>query len=346
MTRDNVMKAAILLSVVAVATLPQVALGKDERWEIAKGVYMPEVSLGHPDPFGTGNETASAMKWFELGGTGIDTAYNYHNQDQVGAGFRASGVPRETAFITSKITCPPDEISPSVTPEGALAAVEVCLRELQLDYVDLMLLHFPCKTGHQDTIKAWKGLQEAHAKGLVRAIGVSNFKQADLDAVLSVGGTPPAVNQVLFSIGMHDDALLAYTASLGARLEAYSPLRHVDFEAPALKAAAAAHGKSAAQVALRWVNQQGVLLATSPGENVDFIKADLELHSFTLSDEEMKALGAIEAPPLTPPPPAAQTSIDILDKKASTDSEQTSTTSPARALGLGAPGQNNGRQTV
>eukprot|EP00242_Pyramimonas_sp_CCMP2087_P000923 CAMPEP_0198228966 /NCGR_PEP_ID=MMETSP1445-20131203/113876_1 /TAXON_ID=36898 /ORGANISM="Pyramimonas sp., Strain CCMP2087" /LENGTH=296 /DNA_ID=CAMNT_0043909403 /DNA_START=722 /DNA_END=1612 /DNA_ORIENTATION=- len=253
---------------------------------------MPQVSLGHPDD--GGNETTSALNWFEVGGTGIDTAFNYYNQDQVGEAFRQSGVTREKVFITTKITCPPDPIPGPVTPQKALAAVKRNLGELGMDYVDLMLLHFPCTTGLEDTLAAWRGLQDAQAQGLVRAVGVSNFMREHLDAVMALGGTPPAVNQCNMSIGSHDDDLIAYTKSLGITFQAYSPLRHMSLLVPVISRVAAAHGVSNAQVALRWINQQGVLLATSPGLNEEFMAADLDLGAFTLTEEEMSTLGALQ----------------------------------------------------
>lgn len=128
---------------------------------------MQVVSLGHPDD--GGNETTSALKWLRLGGEGIDTAYVYGNQREVGEAFRQSGVARDSVFITTKIPCPPTNSSDPVTPAMAVAAVELDLRELGLEYADLLLLHWPCKAGQADTRAAWLGLQHALERKLVRA---------------------------------------------------------------------------------------------------------------------------------------------------------------------------------
>jgi len=273
------------------------ARSSGERWEIARldgePVLMPVVNLGHPDD--GGNETTSALKWLELGGDGIDTAYVYRNQQEVGEAFRRSGRARDGVFITTKIPCPPHaNSSQPVTPEMAVAAVEEDLRELGMDYADLMLLHWPCKTGRvEDTQAAWLGLQRALQKKLVRAIGVSNFQPADLDAVLALGGEGPAVNQCQMSVGSHDDVQRQYTQQHRITYQAYSPLRHVQFSNPVLSGVARAHGVTVAQVALRWVMQQGVLLATSPGQSEEFMRADLDLTSFTLTEHEMASLSAL-----------------------------------------------------
>lgn len=159
-----------------------------------------------------------------------------------------------------------------------------------------MLLHEPCES-HAGTAASWRALQLAHAKGLARAIGVSNFAQADLAAAIdgakALGGVLPAVNQCSMSIGHRDQPLIAYCKQLGITYEAYSPLRHVDLSDARIGAVAKAHGKSAAQVALRWVIQQDVPLATSPGASKQFALQDLELDSFTLTPDEMDALSAL-----------------------------------------------------
>jgi len=269
-------------------------------WEIASGVCMPTVNLGHPDDGGT--ELDSALKWLKLGGVGIDTALVYNNQDQVGAAVRQSKVPRDKIFITTKIPCPPDAKLPPwdpppgegrMSPEKALEAVREDLRQLDVEFVDLMLLHFPCKSGTSDTIEMWKGLQEALAQNLTRAIGVSNFNSSDLDAVISVGGAKPAVNQCQMSIGSHDDATIAYTKQLGIYYEAYSPLRRINLSTPLLVSIAKAHGKSPAQVALKWINQQGVIIATSPGVNEKYMLQAFDLDNFSLTSEEMISLSEL-----------------------------------------------------
>ena len=256
--------------------------------EIEPGVMMPLLSAGHPDD-GT-SESGQAELWFKLGGRGIDTAYSYHNQADVGKAVRESGLNRTDIFITSKIN--PGRYDGSCTVANTVAAVQEDLKELNLPYVDLMLIHFPCPTLAQTKL-AWQGLEQILQQKLARSIGVSNFKKDDLDAVLSLGGSVPALNQCAMSIGAHDDATIAYCKSLNITYEAYSPLRKVDLGGAAITGIAKAHGVSTAQVALRWVDQLEVQIAVSPGTNQQYAKEDLALRSFELTSGEVEALSAL-----------------------------------------------------
>jgi diketogulonate reductase-like aldo/keto reductase len=244
---------------------------------------MPYVSLGHPDD--NSSEASDLAMWLKLGGVGIDTAWIYRNQKAVAQGFERSGRSRESVFVTTKISCMP-------SGEMALRFVKEDLRELRMDYVDLMLVHEPCDS-LDGTRATWRALQLAQSSGLARAIGVSNFAPRDMEACRGVGGAPIAVNQCRMSVGYRDAATLAYCQAHGITYEAYSPLRHVDLHDARIGAIAQAHGKSAAQVALRWVIQQGVPLATSPGSSEAFSEQDLALDSFALSEEEMRTLAGI-----------------------------------------------------
>ena len=229
-----------------------------------------------------------------MGGRGLDTAFDYHNQDQVAAGVKAvmaKGVGREELFITTKI-------SPTTcSREAALQAVQEDVKELAGIKPDLVLHHFPCSGGrhHSSGTNAavWQGLQDALAQGLTRAIGVSNYAASDIDEVLAVGGVPPAVNQCQMSIGSHDDATIKYCQQHKITYEAYSPLRRVDLTDSRITKVASNHNATTAQVALRWINQQGVVIATSPGSNREYAVADLAIGDFKLGDDEMSSLSAI-----------------------------------------------------
>lgn len=256
-------------------------------FEIAPGVMMPAVSLGHPDD--EGSESASAELWIKLGGIGIDTAFDYHNQDQVGQALKAAasmGRNRSSIFITTKIS--PD----SCTAAAALAAVKEDLKEMAIDQADLVLHHFPCSTAAGNKA-IWIGLNHAKTAGLTRAIGVSNYKQKDIEGILALELGKPAVNQCSMGVGNHDDATIKYCQSVGVVYESYSPLRHLDFKNTKLNTIATAHSVSAAQVALRWVTQLDCPVATSPGINKEYSIEDLSLGNFTLSKAEMDILSAI-----------------------------------------------------
>ena len=269
--------------------------------EIAPGVEMPAISLGHPDD---GSPTiVAASDWFNLGGRGIDTAYSYHNQDQIGAAIRAyiaKGGKRNDIFVTTKIN--PARYGDCSEQSAKFSIIED-LKELGLPSVDLMLLALPCpdKDGNQ---AVWKALMEAKKKGLTRAIGVSNFRMVDIDSMLEAGGDYPAINQCLMSVDHHDDPMISYCDLHNITYEAYSPLRHVDLDDKRIQSIAAAHNVSSAQVCLRWIAQQGVQIATSPGSSKEYALEDLTIFDFTLTGTEMKELSKI-APPRPPPPPAS-----------------------------------------
>jgi len=256
-------------------------------FEIAPNVVMPGINAGHPDDNST--ETNAALDWLKSGGRGIDTAYDYHNQDQVGEAIRQSGIARENLFITTKI-------SPLVirTAENALNAVKTDLKELKLDYVDLVLHHFPFEN-EKDNVEIWKGLEMALEQNLTRSIGVSNYVEKDLKAILALKSVVPAVNQAQMSVGSHDDDTISFCKSHGITYEAYSPLRHVNLTDSRLMSIADKHGVSTAQVCLRWIVQQDVVIATSPGVNMEFVDADLELGTFSLSKDEMDILSSMSS---------------------------------------------------
>ena len=157
-----------------------------------------------------------------------------------------------------------------------------------------MLVHWPCST-MEETIKTYRALEAFHAAGKARAIGVSNFNVSQLRQLLAAATVPPAVNQCEFSIGNHDDDALDFCKAHNITYEAYSPLgglSHVDVLGDAdVQAIARRHNKSAAQVALRWVVQQGVPFVTA-AMNPTFMVEDLDLFDFELGGDEMDTLAA------------------------------------------------------
>ena len=217
----------------------------------------------------------------------------YYNQAKIAAGVKSAiakgTVKREDLFITTKIS------PKQCTREAALAAVQEDIKELGGLTPDLVLHHFPCERHHASgsNVKLWQGLQDALKQGLTRSIGVSNYLEEHLTPVLAAGGVPPAVNQCQMSIGSHDDATIAFCKAHNITYEAYSPLKHLDFSDPRITAVASAHKVQPAAVALRWINQQGVVVATSPGSNREYAVEDLAIGDFTLTDDEMAALSKI-----------------------------------------------------
>ena len=257
------------------------------------GVHFPYVSLGTGSGMiEKGNVCEDATStWLsaDVGGTAIDTAYVYNDQANVTRGIRDVQPPlaREDYFLTTK--CPP----------GTTNEVRRCIADnlelLQTTYVDVLLVHWPSSTDAQATLASWKAVQEAFVNGTARAIGVSSFLQADLEMIINEAGTPlPDINQASLSIGEHDDATIAYCASVGIVYESFSPLRKgevLDYQE--VVDIAAAHGVSPAQVALKWIVQGGFPLPTAV-TNQDYMIEDLDLWSWgNLTDAEMATLSAI-----------------------------------------------------
>jgi len=228
-----------------------------QQLQIAPTMCMPFVSDGDGmkhDP--AVNDTLEISRWLAAGGRGIDTAWSYdhggygRSQRQMGVAIAASKLPRADLFVTTKIPC-------GDNASAVAALIEYDLQQLMLPFVDLLLIHTPsnCKTAAA-LAETWAAIEGALAKKQVRAIGVSNFKQANLDALMKTAKVKPAVNQIAFSVGVLDSSTIAASAALGITVEAYSPLGHTG--APVMKnavvvATAKALGKSAAQVALRYI---------------------------------------------------------------------------------------------
>ena len=265
---------------------------------IGAGVEMPRVSLGHPDGPGKLNESEALELWLSVGGVGVDTAYSYMNQKSVGEAVRASGKPRSDVFLTTKIPgC--------VGFEKANQYIKEDLQQLGMDYVDLLLIHFPLVTRYppvratdKQIIETWRALENALHNNLTRAIGVSNFNASDVGVILNAGLTTPSVNQCELSVGYHDDETVHFCLEHGITYEAYSPLgRGGDYPGckrndTRIEEIATAHNKSFAQVCLRWIVQQNLTLAvSSTKESHD--EENLDIFDFSLSESEMEVLSSI-----------------------------------------------------
>jgi len=251
--------------------------------EISKGVFMPLLNLGNYDL------SSNSTLFLEVGGRGIDTALTYGDKSLAEAGnaVRHSKVPRNDVFVTNKIPCGRG------TRGSPALDIEHSFQVLDLDYVDLLLMHWPCHTS-QETEQVWKAMEPLVAQGKARAIGVSNFKSTDLERLLSYAKVKPAINQCEFSVGHHDDATVKTCKDSGITYSAYSPLGGINnpfdvHHSKDVNDVAAAHNKSWAQVALRWVVQQGVV-AVSATTSESHMRGDLEIFDFSLTEDEMRRL--------------------------------------------------------
>jgi 2,5-diketo-D-gluconate reductase A len=229
-----------------------------------------------------GPETENAVRWaLELGYRHIDTAQAYENEESVGRAIRASGVPREEIFITTKFR--PRSKDPA-------ARAEESLRRLGVDQLDLYIVHWP---GGGPTW-AWPGMEQAKERGYARSIGVSNFSIKDLDAVIELAETPPVLNQVQFSAIKYRRELLDACEERNVVLEAYSPLGTGKYLSDRRIAEVAERvGRTPAQVLLRWCLERNVPVIPKSTHR-ERIGENAAIFDFQLSDEDMSALDALD----------------------------------------------------
>ena len=250
------------------------------------GVVIPQIGYGvfeiAPDDAQRMTEHA-----FEVGYRHVDTAAGYRNESGVGRAVVASGLPREDVFVTTKLW------NADQGYESALAAFDSSLQKLGLDYIDLYLIHFPAPTrmAYADT---WRALEKLYRDGLVRAIGVSNFKFPFLDRLLRTAEIVPAVHQIEVHPTYQQAELDQLSRDHGIVVEAYSPLgRAADLAEPHIGAIAEAHGVTPAQVILRWHLQAG-RVALPKSASFDRIANNIDLVGFALDDAEMAAITSLE----------------------------------------------------
>ncbi|POH60209.1 aldo/keto reductase [Arthrobacter glacialis] len=260
------------------------------------GVDMPQIGYGVfqvPDAE-TEQAVAAALA---AGYRSIDTAAIYGNEEGVGRALAGSGLPREELFVTSKAWIA------DLGLEATLAAFDVSLAKLGLDYLDLYLIHWPAPATEL-YLESWKALEQLLAAGKVRAIGVSNFLPEHLEKIIALGGTVPAVNQIELHPALQQQDIAAFNTANGIATEAWSPLAQgAVLSDPAVVAIAVAHGYTPAQVILRWHLQQGRVIipkSVTPAR----IAENLDILGFELSAAEMGALDALERDGRTGPHPA------------------------------------------
>ncbi|WP_380156370.1 aldo/keto reductase [Kineococcus sp. R86509] len=258
-----------------------------DTFTLSNGVEIPQVGFGTwqiPDGDAAYDATATALT---TGYRHVDSARAYGNEASVARAVRDSGLAREEVFVTTKL---PAEIKDH---DEALASFEASLADLQLDHVDLYLVHAPwpwsemgkdCREGN---IAVWTALEEIHASGRARSIGVSNFSVADLESLTAATSVLPHVNQIRWFIGNTQDETTAWCKERGILVEGYSPLATgglVDDEA--IAAVAANYGRTVAQVCLKYLLQKDVLplpKSTTPSRIAENADLDFEISAADLT---------------------------------------------------------------
>lgn len=260
------------------------ALALDTTLRLNDGHDMPLLGFGTYQIRGGACERAVTYA-LSIGYRHIDTAALYDNEEAIGRAVKQSGVARERIFVTTKLWN---------SDQGYASALKAFGRSrdrLDLNYVDLYLIHWPEPGKRRD---AWRALVEIKKQGRSRSIGVSNYTIAHLDELINESVVVPAVNQVEFSPFLYQRKLLDYCNARGIRLTAYCPLTHGDkLEHPTITSIASKHGKTAAQILLRWALQHDVI-AIPKSSRHERIKENAALYDFTLDAGDMAVLDGLD----------------------------------------------------
>jgi len=248
------------------------------------GLEMPTIGLGTYRS--RGEDCVQAVRWALAEGYRlIDTSLAYWNEGGVAQGIQESGVPREEIFITSKLE------NDDHGYDSTLRAMERTLSNLRTDYLDLYLIHWPVSQLRDDT---WRAMEEVYREGKAKAIGVSNYTVRHLEEMGNYGEVSPAVNQCEFHPFLHQRELLDYCRERGIQFECYSPIAKARrLDDPTLNEIGHAHGRTAAQVMLRWETQLDCV-AIPKSVHRDWIAENISIFDFELSTEEMERIAALD----------------------------------------------------
>ncbi|MDE0322502.1 MAG: aldo/keto reductase [Candidatus Poribacteria bacterium] len=220
-----------------------------------------------------------------LGYTHIDTAWMYQNQREIGKALRDTDIDREEVFLTTKIW------HTHLKYAEVLAQFEECLSDLQMDYVDLLLIHHP--SGSVPVAETFDAFQKLYDAGQVKSIGISNFSIAQVEEACEVSELPICTNQVEYHVRRNRSDLRDYCHARDIVMTAHRPLAVGNLANDAvLRSIGEAHGKTAAQVALRWLVQQGIITIPKSG-SVPHLRENLDVFEWQLTDEEMQTLDTV-----------------------------------------------------
>lgn len=263
-----------------------------DAFVLSNGVRVP--CLGYGTYLTPNGEVArdSVMEALRVGYRHVDTAFAYGNETAVGEGIRASGIKRDEIFVTTKHW---------VTMRGyekATEAIDVSLKNLGLDYLDLYLIHWPCvekvsPDWKEINASTWRAFEDAYKAGKIRAIGVSNFQKKHYDALSGMCEIKPMVNQIEFHPGYTQPETVEYSKEAGMLVQAFSPLGcGAVLGDETLKAVATKYNKTVAQICLRFVLQSGLNVLTK-SVTPSRILENTQIFDFELSSEDMATIAAM-----------------------------------------------------
>ncbi len=250
------------------------------------GVQMPQIGFGVWQIVPDERATQAVGVAFDAGYRAIDTAKVYTNERGVGAAIAASGLARDEIFVTTKLW------NSSQGYDSTLTAFDESLGRLGLDHVDLYLIHWPVPF-KSHYVETWRAFERLYADGRIRSIGVSNFEPDHLRRLLDSSDVVPAVNQIELHPYLQQYELMELHKELGIATEAWSPLGQGGplLADPVITDIATAHGRSPAQVILRWSTQLGNIIVPKSKTEAR-IRSNIQIFDFTLTDDEMTAIRA------------------------------------------------------
>lgn len=252
--------------------------------ELNSGNRLPMLGLGVYKAIAPGEVETAIDCAFDNGYRMIDTASAYKNEDGVGRAIRTSGLKRDEIFITTKVWNNAQRVGDI---EGA------CIRSLdrlQLEYVDLYLIHWPVPGCYMET---WKAMEKLYISGKAKAIGVSNFTPYQLEELRTISDIVPAVNQIEYHPYCNQTDILSYCQQHGIAVQAYSPLaRGAYLEDPVMLEIAEKHRRTASQIGLRWMIQKNISVIPK-STNEKRIASNCEIFDFSLTHEEMDMIDAL-----------------------------------------------------
>lgn len=260
---------------------------RDETLVLADGVEIPRLGFGvYQIP--KADTAHTVLTAFETGYRHVDTAAAYGNEREVGQAVRSSALPRSELFVTTKVW------NTEHGYNSALRAFDASMHELGLEVLDLYLIHWPVPARDR-YVETWRALERLRAEGRVRAIGVCNFEPEHLQRLLSETGVVPVINQVELHPYLQQRALRRVHEELGIATEAWSPLAMAGamLSDEVLRRLADKHGRTVAQVVLRWHLQLGNV-AIPKSVNPARIRENASIFDFALDEDDMAAIGALD----------------------------------------------------
>jgi 2,5-diketo-D-gluconate reductase A len=270
------------------ATVPTITLNN--------GIEIPQLGFGvyQVPPEDTKDAVLAAL---EVGYRHIDTAEMYGNEAGVGEGIRASGIPREEVFVTSKLN------NGFHAHDDALKAFDGTLEALKSDYVDLFLIHWPLPGIDVDYVETWKAMEEIYRSGRARSVGVSNFNAHHLRKLFGETEVRPAVNQIEVHPYLTQDELRAFDADHEIATEAWSPIAQGKvLDDPTILRVAERYGKTASQVTLRWHVQRGDIVFPKSVTR-SRVEENFDIFDFELSEDDLREITALNRDERTGPDP-------------------------------------------